>query len=134
MLANALTVPIGLWLAYSAIFAMAPAGTSNTNLAVCGTVIVALAMLARVRNGLAWQSVTNVVLGALLVLYAAARQFLGDFGFGPFWIGLLAGTMAAIAALWSILYRQSGAPAGTVAMQTGSHQSGVEDTAKKSLA
>ena len=110
MIANLLTVPIGLWLAYGAIFASVPKGASNANIGICGAAIVILAAWARFGAGaMSWQTNANTALGAILILYAAARTYLPDVGFDPFWLTLLAGTSAAILALWSALYRPASA-------------------------
>lgn len=105
MIANALTIPIGLWLAYSAIFPAPIGGTNDTKLMLCGLVLAVLAFVARGASSMAWQTTLNIVLGLSLALFAGARMYLGDVAIGAFWVVLLTGIAVATAALWSILYR-----------------------------
>lgn len=105
MIPNALTVLIGLWLAYSAIFSTPAGDVNNIQLASAGVVIAACAIIARRTGSMAWQSNTNVTLGMLLAALAAARAWHGASSSASFWIVLLAGIAAATAALWSMLYR-----------------------------
>ena len=113
MIANALTVLIGLWLAYGAIFST-PAGELNSvQLAIAGILVIVCAIIARRKDSMAWQSGTNIVLGLGLALLAAARVWLGVSAAASFWIVLLGGIMAAIAALWSMLYRSADSDART---------------------
>lgn len=105
MIANALTVPIGLWLAYSAIFPAPIGGTNDARLMLSGLVLAVLAFVARGASSMAWQTTLNIVLGLSLAFFAGARMYLGDAAIGAFWVVLLTGIAVATAALWSILYR-----------------------------
>jgi hypothetical protein len=109
MIANLLTVPLGLWLAYSAIFAP-EAGVSDSVLAGAGIAIAVLAIAARMQGTMAWQSIMNIVLGLGLALYAGARWYFSDVGLDTFWTALLIGILSAIGALWSVLYRAQASP------------------------
>jgi len=111
MIANALAVLIGLWLAYGAIFAVPAGSVNNIELAIAGIVVSGCAVLARRKDAMAWQWVTNVALGIVLVLLAAARVWYGASLSASFWTILLDGIVVAITALWSILYRSEAAPA-----------------------
>lgn len=105
MIANALTIPIGLWLAYSAIFPAPIGGTNDLKLTLCGLAVAVLAFLARGTQSMAWQTTLNIVLGVVLALFAGARMYFGDAALSAFWIVLLTGIAVATGALWSILYR-----------------------------
>jgi hypothetical protein len=111
MIPNALTVLIGLWLAYSAIFSSPAGDVNNIQLAIAGVVVAACAIIARRTDGMVWHSNTNVTLGIVLALLAAARAWHGLSSPASFWIVLLAGIAAATAALWSMLYRSDTAQA-----------------------
>jgi hypothetical protein len=100
-----LTIPIGLWLAFSAIFATPAGSAGNLSLGLSGAAIAVLAVLAGRMGAMAWQARTNIVLGVILLIYAGVRQYVGGFGVDSFWVDLLGGIAAAIGALWSILYR-----------------------------
>jgi len=103
MIPNAFAVLIGLALSYLAIFS--PSGVFDGTIAVCGGAVALLAILARWLRTMAWQSTLNIVLGAALVVYAAARWYFGDDTLETFWTCLLSGIVIAVGALWSILYR-----------------------------
>jgi hypothetical protein len=105
MIGNLLNILLGLWLAYSAIFAN-PAGDMNiAALAVGGAAVVAFAAWARRTDPMRWSSGTNLVLGAVLLLVAAVRWAVGAPPLLSFWIILLAGITIATVAMWSMLYR-----------------------------
>ena len=105
MIANVMTVLIGLWLAYSAIFST-PAGNVNIlQLAIAAVVIIVCTFFARRTDIMGWQSKTNLALGIVLGLLAALRAFYGVTPSASFWVILLAGIAVAITALWSILHR-----------------------------
>ena len=63
------------------------------------------AVWARQADAMDWPSGTNIVLGATLLLVAAARGTIGVAPLVCFWIILLIGIAIAIAAMWSMLYR-----------------------------
>lgn len=105
MIANAITIVIGLWLAYCAIFSTAPGEMNNIQLAVAAAVVVVCAFFARRSDAMRWQGTTNIAVGLVLGLLAAERAYLGETPLAPFWILLLGGIAVAIMALWSILYR-----------------------------
>ena len=105
MIGCLLNALVGLWLAYSAIFA-APAGNmSNTRLAIAGAAVIALAAWVRQNEAGNWQSATNLALGSALILEAAARWAIEVPPLVSFWMTLLLGIAVAILALWSVLYR-----------------------------
>lgn len=106
MIPNALTVLIGLWLAYSAVFSSQTEGVANSTLGLSGAAIAVLAIAARWFGTMPWQSTLNIVLGTALALYAVARWQIGPADFETFWTALLGGIVASTGALWSILYRQ----------------------------
>ena len=106
MIANGVTVLIGLWLAYGAIFSTPPGNLNNIELAIASAVVVGCAVVGRLTNKRSWQSSTNLALGVILALLAAARAYFEPTSVPSFWVILLAGIAAAIMALWSILYRE----------------------------
>ena len=103
MIGNLLNILVGLWLAYSAIFAN-PAGAMN-NVALAAAAVIVFAVWARQTDRMRWQSETNIVLGVVLLLVAATRWAIGVAPLVSFWIILLVGIAVAIAAMWSMLYR-----------------------------
>jgi hypothetical protein len=105
MIANLLNILVGLWLAYSAIFAT-PAGNMNSA-ALAGSAVAAIvfAVWARQSDHMRWPSASNIVLGAISLATAAAHWLLALAPLVCFWIVLLAGIAIAIMAMWSILYR-----------------------------
>jgi hypothetical protein len=109
MIGNVLNVLVGLWLAYSAIFAN-PAGNVN-NLALAGSAVavIVLALWARQTDRMLWQSGSEIVLGAILLVTAAAHWAFGMAPLVCFWIVLLGGIAVAILAMWSVLYRPGSA-------------------------
>ena len=105
MLGNLLNILVGLWLAYSAIFAN-PAGTMNNVALAAGAIaVIVFAVWARQTDPLGWQSGTNIVLAAMLLMLAVLRWLIGVAPLVSFWIILLAGIAIAIASMWSVLYR-----------------------------
>jgi hypothetical protein len=115
MIPNALTVLIGLWLAYSAVFSSQTEGVSDLTLGLSGAAVAVLAIAARRFGPMAWQSTLNTILGAALTLYAVARWQIGPAGFETFWTALLGGIVASIGSLWSILYKPGDAKAAGTA-------------------
>ncbi len=119
MTGNILNVLVGLWLAYGAIFST-PAGNINSAaLAGGGVGAILFAAWARRTDRMRWQSGSNIVLGAILLVVAGAHW---AFGLAPlvcFWIVLLSGIAISILAMWSMLYRpdaarpNEGAPAAS---------------------
>ena len=105
MIGNFLSILIGLWLAYSAIFANPAGAMNNVALAASAMAIIIFAVWARQSDSLGWQSGTNIVLAATLLVVAALRWAIGVAPLVSFWIILLAGIAIAIAAMWSMLYR-----------------------------
>ena len=105
MIGNLLNILVGLWLAYSAIFAN-PAGAMNNVALVAGAIaVIVFAAWARQTDPLGWQSGTNIVLAAVLLVLAVLRWVIGVAPLVSFWIILLVGIATAIAAMWSALYR-----------------------------
>jgi len=107
MIANGLTVLIGLGLAYGAIFSTPSGNLNNILLAIASALIIGCAIVGRLINRVSWQSSTNLVLGAILALLAAARATFEPTSVPSFWVILLAGIAVAIMALWAILYREA---------------------------
>lgn len=105
MIANAVTVIVGVWLAFRAIFSTPPGEMNNIELAIAAGIVIVCAIVSRRSDAMAWQSKTNVALGVVLGLLAALRVYSGETPVSPFWIILLGGIAVAITALWSILYR-----------------------------
>ena len=105
MIGNLVNILLGLWLAYSAIFAH-PAGDMNiAYLAVSAVAVIAFAAWARRSDPMHWPNDTNLVLGAALLVIAAARWTVYVPPLLSFWILLLIGITIAIVAMWSMLYR-----------------------------
>ena len=105
MIGNLLNILVGLWLAYSAIFANPAGAMNNPALAAAAVAVIVFAVWARQTDALGWQSGTNIVLAATLLVVAALRWAIGVAPLVSFWIILLAGIAIAIAAMWSMLYR-----------------------------
>ena len=105
MVANLLNILVGLWLAYSAIFANPAGAINNVALAGAAVAVGVLAVWARQTDFLRWQSGTIIVLAAELFVVAVLRWIISVAPLVAFWIVLLAGIAVAIVAMWSILYR-----------------------------
>jgi hypothetical protein len=105
MIGNLLNILVGLWLAYSAIFANPAGAMNNAALAAAAIAVVVFAVWARQSDYLGWQSGTNIVLAAVLLVVAVVRCAIGVAPLVSFWIILLVGIAVAIAAMWSMLYR-----------------------------
>jgi hypothetical protein len=105
MIGNLLNILLGLWLAYSAIFANPAGALNDAALASGAAAVIVCAVWARRTDGMGWPSGTNIVLGATLLLLAALRWTMGVAPLVCFWIILLVGIAVAIAAMWSMLYR-----------------------------
>ena len=105
MIGNLLNILVGLWLAYSAIFANPAGAMNNVGLAAGAVAVIVFAVWARQTDPLGWQSGTNIVLAAVLLVLAVLRWLIGVAPLVSFWIILLAGIAIAIASIWSVLYR-----------------------------
>ena len=105
MIGNLLNILVGLWLAYSAIFANPAGAMNNVGLAAGAVAVIVFAVWARQTDSLGWQSGTNIVLAAVLLVVAVLRWLIGVAPLVSFWVVLLAGIAIAIAAVWSVLYR-----------------------------
>lgn len=105
MIGNFLNVLAGLWLAYSVIFATPAGDMSNIGLAISSVAVIVFAVWARQTDPAGWQSATNIVLGAVLLLEAVGRWVVEVAPLVSFWSILLIGIAIAILALWSMLYR-----------------------------
>ena len=106
MIGNLLNILVGLWLAYSAIFANPAGAMNNVALAGAAVAVIVFAVWARQADSLGWQSGTNIVLAAVLLVLAVLRWAIGVAPLVSFWIILLVGIAVAIVAMWSILYRR----------------------------
>jgi len=105
MIGNLLNILVGLWLAYSAIFVNPAGAMNNVALAAGAIAVIVFAVWARQTDPLGWQSGTNIVLAAVLLVLAVLRWLIGVAPLVSFWVVLLAGIAIAIAAMWSVLYR-----------------------------
>src|SRR6516164_611785 len=105
MIGNLLNILIGLWLAYSAIFANPAGAMNNVALGAGAIAVIVFAVWARQTDPLGWQSGTNIVLAAVLLAVAVVRWAIGVAPLVCFWIILLVGIAVAIVAMWSLLYR-----------------------------
>ena len=105
MIGNLLNILVGLWLAYSAIFANPAGAMNNVALAAGAIAVIVFAVWARQTDALGWQSGMNIVLAAVLLVLAVLRWLIGVAPLVSFWIILLAGIAIAIASIWSVLYR-----------------------------
>jgi len=105
MIGNLLNILVGLWLAYSAIFANPAGAMNNVGLAAGAVAVIVFAVWARQTDSLGWQSGTNIVLAAVLLALAVMRWAIGVAPLVSFWIILLVGIAVAIASMWSMLYR-----------------------------
>ena len=105
MIGNLLNILVGLWLAYSAIFANPAGAMNNAALAAAAIAVIVFAVWARQTDPLGWQSGTNIVLAAVLLAVAVVRWAIGVAPLVCFWIILLVGIAVAIVAMWSLLYR-----------------------------
>jgi hypothetical protein len=106
MIGNLLNILVGLWLVYSAIFANPAGAMNNVALAAGAVAVIVFAVWARQTDSLGWQSGTNIVLAAVLLVLAVLRWVIGVAPLVSFWIILLVGITIAIAAMWSMLYRR----------------------------
>ena len=109
MIANSLTVLVGLWLSYRAIFSIPAGEMSQIELMVAGIVVIVLALWARRTDLMGWNSGTGIVLGTIVLVLAAARHTVGVEPLALFWMILLIGIAVAITAMWSMLYRPGAA-------------------------
>lgn len=105
MIANLLNALVGLWLAYSVVFATPAGEVSNIALAVSGIAVVAFAAWARQTDAAGWYSATNLVLGGIVLLGAVVRWAVELTPLVSFWAILLLGITISIIALWAVLYR-----------------------------
>jgi hypothetical protein len=78
---------------------------NNAGLAAVAAAAIVLAVWARQSDPMGWQSATNIVLGAVLLFFAATRWVIGVAPLVCFWVILLVGIGVAIVAMWSMLYR-----------------------------
>ena len=105
MIGNLLSVPLGFWLVYSAIFANPPGDMNVAALAASAAAVIAFAVWARQTDPMRWPSGTNLVLGAVLLAVAATRWAVYAPPLLSFWVLLLVGIAVAVVAMWSVLYR-----------------------------
>ena len=105
MIGNLLNILVGLWLAYSAIFANPAGALNNAALTAAAIAVIVFAVWARQTDRMRWPSATNIVLGVVLLVVALVRWVIGVAPLVSFWIILLVGIAIAIAAMWSMLYR-----------------------------
>lgn len=105
MIANAATIVIGLWLVYRAVFAIPAGNVGPVELAAAGAAVVLLALWARRTDAMNWHSVSNSLLGLLVILLGLARWAASVAPPVVFWMVLLISNAVAIIAMWSLLYR-----------------------------
>jgi hypothetical protein len=105
MIANLLTVLIGLWLAYRAIFSVPGGDLSHIEMMAAGVAVIFLALWARQTDVMGWNSETNILLGALILVLAALQRTIGLEPLASFWMMLLNGITVAIVPMWAMLYR-----------------------------
>jgi hypothetical protein len=105
MIGNLLNILLGLWLTYSAIFSSPAGDMNNVGLAAAAAAVIVLAVWARQSDPMGWQSATNIVLGAFLLVAAGTRWVIGVAPLVCFWLLLLGGIAIAVVAMWSMLYR-----------------------------
>jgi hypothetical protein len=105
MIANFVTILIGLWLAYRAIFSIPASDMNQTEMIVAGIAVILLALWARRTDFMGWQSGTSIVLGLIILMLTAVHQTIGVEPLESFWMILLIGLTVAIVAMWSMLYR-----------------------------
>ena len=105
MLANIINAFIGLWLAYVSIFGMSAPLHKPWILALTGLIIAGLGWLAYRGSFPGWQSATNIVLGLVLALMAAAAWLTPVSPMLIFWVQLWIGLIVSCLALWAALYR-----------------------------
>jgi hypothetical protein len=109
MIANVATILIGQWLVYRAIFSVPAGNMSQIELVAAGVAVILLGLWARRTDFMRWNSSTDIVLAALILLLAAAHRVVGVDAQVTFWMILLIGIAVAISAMWSILYRPDAA-------------------------
>ena len=105
MIANFVTILVGLWLVYRAIFSIPAGELSQTEMIVDGVAVILLALWARRTDFMGWQSGTSIVLGLIILALVAVPRAVGVEPLVSFWMILLIGITVAIVAMWSILYR-----------------------------
>jgi hypothetical protein len=105
MIANFVTILVGLWLAYRAIFSIPAGELSQTEMIVAGVAVILLALWARRSDLMGWYSGTSIVLGLIILVLAALNRMVGIELLVSFWMILLIGITVAIVAMWSVLYR-----------------------------
>jgi hypothetical protein len=105
MIANLLTILIGLWLAYRAIFSVPAGELSGLEMTAAGVAVIVLALWARRTNLMGWSSGTNVLLGAVILALVALQRAVTADPLFTFWMMLLIGITVAIVAMWAMLYR-----------------------------
>ena len=105
MIANFVTILVGLWLAYRAIFSIPAGELSQTEMIVAGVAVILLALWARRSDFMRWYSAISIVLGLIILVLAALHRIVGIEPLVSFWMILLIGITVAIVAMWSILYR-----------------------------
>jgi len=105
MIANFVTILVGLWLAYRAIFSIPAGELSQSEMIVAGVAVILLALWARRSDFMGWYSGTSIVLGLIILVLAALHRMVGIEPLVSFWMILLIGITVAIVAMWSILYR-----------------------------
>src|SRR5574340_1439898 len=127
MIGNLVTILAGLWLAYSAIFAVPAGDIPPGALAVGGIVVIVMAAWSRRTDAMGWQSGSNIVLGAALLITAGARWGLGMQPLACFWVVLLAGIAVSIMAMWSMLYHPAPAPVRAAQPAMPEHRAATAD-------
>jgi hypothetical protein len=112
MLANLLAAAIGLWLSSAAIFEAGAGRHQGWPIAAAAAAIAALALAVRRSEQGSWQSSTNAVLGAVLLVLALFNLGIAVAPLVMFWAELWIGLAVASLALWAVLHHPSGGAAG----------------------
>lgn len=110
MIANLVNTVLGLVLVYVSILQPELPRGRPLLIAVAGVVMLTAAWLARRSDHHPWQNSTNMMLAALLIVFAVLR--IERFALISFWSLFWIGMIVAVLALWAALYRPTAARAG----------------------
>ncbi len=105
MVANGLNVLLGLWLVYVAVLDPTFVNDVTWRLVAMAVAVIVLAGIAVRTEYLKWVSVTNVVIGIVLIILAGLRSQVLAPDLLMFWGVFWSGIVVSVLAFWSILYR-----------------------------